>query len=103
MVVMPPLDIRVSFRIPRSASPRDPHKGIEGLGGIHDGSEWFLSEKEIIAELHKPEFTRKWNFYVDAGGDTARVVLARHKGREYLKTVPDSRHEDTLLSLPEKH
>ncbi len=100
---MPPLDVRISFRIPRGNNARDPQKGIEGLGGTHNGTEWFLTEKEIMAELHKPEFTRKWNFYVDNGGDPAKLVLARRNGREYLKTMPDSQREDTLLRLPEKH
>jgi Protein of unknown function (DUF3892) len=103
MVPVMPLDIQVSYKIPKPNNPGDPLKGLEGLGGVHDGSEWFLSEKEIIAELHKPEIMRKWNFYVDTGGEAAKVVLARRKGREYLKTMPDSHREDTLLRLPEKH
>jgi hypothetical protein len=41
------------------------------------------------------------SYYVSAGGRTVWVVVAKHNGREYLKTQADGYSPDNLLSLPE--
>jgi hypothetical protein len=79
----------------------DPHERIEGLGGVHGGKAWYLPESDIIAELKKPELTRKWSFYVSLAGRSVWVVVASHNGRDYLKTQPDGYAPNNLLNLPE--
>jgi len=79
----------------------DPHERIEGLGGMHGGKPWYLPEDTIIAELEKPDLTRRWNFYVSVNGKTAWVLVASHNGRKYLKTTADGYAPNNLLSLPD--
>lgn len=79
----------------------NPHERIEGLGGIHGGVRWYMPENDIIAELKKPDPPRRWNFYTEVNGVRARVVVAQHNGRDYLKTEPDKYPANNLLHLPE--
>jgi hypothetical protein len=79
----------------------DPHERIEGLGGLHGGSRWYQTEDQVIAELKKPEGTRRWNFFTSVGGKSAWVVIAVHDRREYLKSTADGYAPNNLLSLPE--
>ena len=78
----------------------DPHERIGMLGGMHHGKPWKQSEDAIIAELEKPDSTRRWNYYTNVGNCTAWVlVIAVHLGRKYLKTEPDRHPENNLLHL----
>lgn len=79
----------------------DPHERIEGLGGMHLGKRWYLLEDDIIAELEKPESTRRWNFYTSVNGKSVWVIVANHNGRKYLKTTADGYAPNNLLELPE--
>jgi hypothetical protein len=79
----------------------DPHERIEGLGGIHGGKRWYMDEDAIIAELEKPDSSRRWNFYTEVNGKTAWVIVAVHNKRKYLKTTADGYAPNNLLSLPE--
>lgn len=97
---MAPVNVKVSC-IKKRGDHHDPHERIEGLGGIHDGKRWYLPEDEIIAELQKPESTRRWNFYTEVNGKVAWVVVAEHNRRKYLKTTADGYAPNNLLSLPE--
>jgi Protein of unknown function (DUF3892) len=77
----------------------NPHERIEGLGGVHGGNRWYLTEDQVITELHKPDMTRQWNFYTNVNGRSAWVVIATHNGREYVKTEADGYSPDNLLAL----
>jgi len=79
----------------------NPHERIQGLGGFHGGKNWYLPEDDIIAELKKPDATRRWNFYVSVNGRTVWVIVATHNGRYYLKTEADGYAPNNLLNLPE--
>ncbi len=79
----------------------DPHERIESLGGTHGGKPWNLPESEIIAELEKPEATRRWNFFTNVNGKRAQVVVAVHNQRKYLKTTADGYAPNNLLALNE--
>lgn len=79
----------------------NPHERIQGLGGIHGGQRWYLSENDILAEMDKPEASRRWNFYVSVNNHSVWVIPAVHQGRRYLKTEPDGYSPDNLLNLPE--
>jgi hypothetical protein len=79
----------------------DPHTRIEGLGGVHGGKRWYLPEDDIIAELKKPDSTRRWSFYVSVNGKGVWVIVANHNGRDYLKTQTDGYSPNNLLSLDE--
>ena len=79
----------------------DPHERIEGLGGMHGGKQWYMSENDMIAELEKPDSTRRFNFYTSVGGKSAWVIVASHNVRKYLKTTADGYAPNNLLALPE--
>lgn len=79
----------------------NPHERIEGLGGVHGGNRWFMSEDDIITELKKPDPPRRWNFFTRVNGKVAWVVIATHERREYLKTEPDGYAPNNLLNLPQ--
>lgn len=76
-----------------------PHERIRGIGGKNEnGTNWWLSEDDAIRGIKNGTY----EFYVSAGGRTARVIIARSAaGREYLKTEADGERPDNLLSLPE--
>lgn len=40
-------------------------------------------------------------FSTDARGDTVKLVIAIHQGREYVKTENDGIQPDNLLAKPE--
>jgi len=76
----------------------NPHERIEAIGGVNsDGTRWKLLEDEAIASV----LTKKYAFFVIAGGVEAEVIVATHLGRRYLKTVADGIEPNNLLSLPE--
>jgi hypothetical protein len=79
----------------------NPHERIQELGGVHNGQRWKMSEVDIIAELEKPDSTRRWNFYTSVNNRSVWVIVASHSGRKYLKTQADGFSPDNLLSLPE--
>ncbi len=47
------VDIQVSC-IRKRGDHYNPHERIEGLGGVHNGTRWYMPEADIIAELEKP-------------------------------------------------
>jgi hypothetical protein len=75
----------------------DPHERIKNIGGVTGGERWKVSEDEAISGIE----SGKWAFFVNVGGKQVDVVVASHKGRKYLKTVPDNYAPNNLLSLPE--
>ncbi|TPW35082.1 DUF3892 domain-containing protein [Oecophyllibacter saccharovorans] len=80
------------------SSRQDAHSRINHIGGINsNGGRWTLSEEEAIQGIK----THKYDFYTNAGGKKAKVVIATHEGREYLKTENDKIQPNNLLSLPE--
>lgn len=95
-----PVDVRV-LCISKRDHHYSPHERIEGLGGITGGDRWYMPEDRIITELTKSPAARRWNFYVALNEGTARVIVATHLGRRYLKTEVDGYSPDNLLRLPE--
>ncbi|WP_084801210.1 DUF3892 domain-containing protein [Bradyrhizobium sp. Tv2a-2] len=76
----------------------NPHERIRNVGGQNsDGTQWKQSVDQTIREIESDE----WEFYVNAGGHTVEVIVAKHNGHKYIKTVADGLHPDNLLSLPE--
>lgn len=95
-----PVNIQVSCI--RKRNHNNPHERIEGLGGVNpNGSNWYLTENQIIEDILKPEASRQWNFYTAVGGHSVWIILAVHAGRYYLKTESDNYAPDNLLSLDE--
>lgn len=87
--------------IKKRGGHHNPHERIEGLGGVHGGKQWYMSENDIIAELEKPDSTRRFNFYTSVSGKSVWVIIANHNGRKYLKTTADGYEPNNLLSLSE--
>jgi hypothetical protein len=75
------------------------HERIHNIGGVNpNGTRWKLSEPDAITGLKDG----RWQFYVERPtGHTARVVIAKRVGHEYLKTDADGEQPDNLLALPE--
>jgi hypothetical protein len=81
-----------------SKSPRmDPHQRISNVGGVSNGKRWNLSLDKAIAGIEAGE----WTFWTKGGGRTVDVIIAKHNGNKYLKTVADDVHPDNLLALPD--
>lgn len=83
--------------INKLGSHYDPHTRIRAIGGVVGVSRWKDSEDVAIANVKRDSTS----YYVSVGGRTVWVVVARHNGREYLKTQSDGYSPDNLLSLPE--
>lgn len=83
--------------INKHPSHYEPHERIQRIGGRTADGPWTLLEDEAIDAIKKQKYT----FYVLAGGRMARVIVATHNGREYLKTETDGYAPDNLLNLPE--
>ena len=75
------------------------HERIHSIGGKNPGgTRWKRSQEQAIADIE----TRTYEYYVTAGGRTAKVVVAKSPlGHKYLKTVADGLQPDNLLSLDE--
>jgi hypothetical protein len=72
---------------------------VAAVGGIDDfGEGWRLTADEAIAAIR----AEARSFYVEQPtGDRVDVVVARRRGREYLKTTADGDAPNNLLALPE--
>ncbi|PAY05437.1 hypothetical protein CK489_29070 [Bradyrhizobium sp. UFLA03-84] len=69
----------------------DRHRRIEAVGG----SGWQDTEETAIANVKRdPEA-----YIVIEQGKTAKVIVRKHDGREYLKTQNDRFLPDNLLEL----
>ncbi len=76
----------------------EPHERISHIGGInHSKSLWKLSEYDAVNSISCGEF----DFFVLVNGQPVNVIIAEHKGRQYLKTETDGYSPDNLLALPE--
>ncbi len=69
------------------------HERIAAIGGVG----WRHSEAEAIGRIRSGTDRS----YVRSGSWTSRVVVARHLGKDYLKTEADRSSPDSLIALPE--
>jgi hypothetical protein len=81
--------------INKRGSHFDPHERIEYIGNQQSG--WKLAEDDVISRIKDGSDS----FYTSVNGRRANVLVAAHKGREYLKTTADDYRPDNLLSLSE--
>jgi len=72
------------------------YERITHLGCVTDtGIEKRFTEDEAIHCIRTGD-----EFYVHRDGHTAKVIIAEHEGRLYLKTERDNVKADNLVSLP---
>jgi|SRR5580698_9824995 hypothetical protein len=74
----------------------DPHEIIESVGGEYQGSAWYLPDYMAIHFIKKD----KESYYVMAGSQKLKIVVAVYRDKEYLKAETDGYSPDTLLALP---
>ena len=75
----------------------DPHERIQAIGGTEGGYRWKRPEADAIQDVKRDTTA----YYTLVNGRRAYLVVAKHNGREYLKTQNDGYKPDNLLSLPE--
>jgi len=80
---------------------QDPHTRIQSIGTSSTRGASTYSQKwtvpQVIAAIRAGD-----TFYsTDKRGDLARVEIANHEGRDYVKTVGDGIIPDNLLQKPE--
>jgi len=71
------------------------HRRIEYIGNPQ--GRWKISEDAAIQKIKSGSDS----FYTLINGGRVEVVVASHKGREYLKTMADGYSPDYLLELRE--
>jgi hypothetical protein len=69
----------------------DPGQRIDSVGG----SGWTKSEDTVIAEINAGA-----EYFTNAAGQRADVIVMRDKQTPYLRTDPDTTTANNLLSLP---
>ena len=88
----------IQVRCINKSDRQNPHERIKNIGGTNaDGGRWKLSEDAAIAGMKSGQY----DFYTEVNNVRARVIIAIHLGREYLKTERDGLSPDNLLALPE--
>ena len=70
---------------------QNPHERIQRVGG----SGFNYSESEAIIHIESGTYT----FWTRGGGKETDVIVARHLGNKYLKTMADGVVPDNLLAL----
>jgi hypothetical protein len=75
------------------------HERISHIGGDWGlyGARIKITEEQAISDIENNIFI----YFVQIGTIVARLIIATHLGRKYLKTETDSTTVDNLLSLPE--
>ncbi len=87
----------VTCIVPDGADPDQRIDKIGGRVGAEGGGPWSLLIDDAIAGIENG----KWSFWTQAGGQVAKVIVAkRPNGRKYLKTEADGIEPNNLLALP---
>ncbi len=73
----------------------EPYERIDHVGNRMQG--WKVSEKDAIRHIEHGSHT----YYTSANGRRARLIVAIHNGRKYLKTTTDDYSPNNLLCLME--
>lgn len=74
------------------------HERIAAVGGFYaDGSKFHYPESLAITLIEEKDF----HFHTYGGGKRAKVIIAKHEQKKYLKTENDGVQPNNLLALPE--
>jgi hypothetical protein len=79
----------------------DPHVRIQYLGTSLDRSSDKATSKLTVPQVVLAIRNGHKFYCADDRGDLAEVIIARHNGHEYVKTVNDRTKLDNLLYKPE--
>lgn len=85
--------------INKRSGRQNPHERIQYLGNCQGSQPWRMAEEAMIARIESGNET----FYTRVNGRRVDIMVARHNGRKYLKTVDDGYEPNNLLALPECH
>ena len=72
--------------------------GIEGLGGTWRERPWYMSARNVIWEIERPDSERQWDFFVVIGRESVPITAVSTGGR---KTLGAAGNAHVLLALPE--
>jgi hypothetical protein len=87
------MTLRIITCITKHPNNEDRHRRIQAVGGFG----WRDSEETAIANVKRDPSA----YEVTEQGKTAKVIVRKHDGRDYLKTENDRFLADNLLKLPE--
>ena len=75
-----PIPVQVSHIKRGTVSPSD----IGGLGGTWRDRPWYMSLRNIIREIERPDSERQWDFFVVIDCTNVRTAVAPTRGRKEL-------------------
>jgi len=75
----------------------DPHTAIEKIGMLVGSATRVIPQQTVVEDLE----ANRYRLYTLVDGVRARVIVARHNGRKYLKTQADGVWPNNLLALAE--
>jgi hypothetical protein len=58
--------------------------GMEGLGGTWRDRPWYMSERNVIWEIGRPDGERQWDFFVVIDGVNVLIAVTAIGGRSCL-------------------
>ncbi len=78
--------------------------GIEGLGGTWRDRPWYMSERNVIWEIGRPDGERQWDFFVVIDGANVPIAVTATGGHKHLvaagKPVTHLGLQEWLGSVP---
>ena len=76
---------RLRIRCVNKTDRYNPHERISHVGGGTAPNLWRQTQEQTIREIENNQY----DYYVEEGGRTVDVIVAKHNGNKYIKTKAD--------------